>query len=242
MKRLPLLAMIGTVLVAGLLAGCTPTTGTTAPTTPRTSPVEPSTPSTVAPEPSTTPSDPAASTKPTLAELVVGPEGIGPVKIGSPIAAEPKSTAVVYYKPDFCLLNGKVGEPNVGQWLANYPKQKLRYGGPGPFDVYTNRGDKTGSVLSIRLWSSTIATATGVRVGDTEAQVKAAYPHPTFVLPGNNTRMYVIDKAPGRMIIEVATTKSYWEPREIGTVLWILVQPVTLKARSIAGTDSGCGT
>lgn len=189
--------------------------------------------------PSATPSP--APTKPALSQLVVGPAGLGPLRLGSPVPAESTATAVVDYRADACGAESE--NPGLGLWLPSYPGEEAAHGGQGPFSVQTEDDAREGAISKIWVWSSKIATSTGVHPGSLLAEVEAAYPSPSSVIRGTFTSLYVIDGTSGRMVIEVADDAAYWGADEDGRVVWIGVQPITEQAGSIAGTDaaSGCG-
>ena len=59
--------------------------------------------------------------------------------MGSPVPVAPSRSALTVYQPDWCLLNGAVGDPGVGLWKANYPADPSVIGGLGPFTIVTGR-------------------------------------------------------------------------------------------------------
>ena len=228
--------VVGAVIL-GLIAltGCTATPKPTDATPP--SGPAPSAPS-VAPTPTPTP------TKPALETLTISPQGIDTVLLGLPVPTEPASTAIVTYDDDYCTMWGAVGQPGVGIWLPNYPKTSVLTDGPYSFTVHTKGRVKEGIVTSLWAWSPKIATEAGIHVDSTVAEVKAAYPQPSYLIHAQLTDIYVIDKGTGRMVIEVGREAGgELTDADIGKVLYLGVQPRNLKVSSIANVDgvAGCG-
>jgi hypothetical protein len=177
-------------------------------------------------------------TKPPLDTLVVSPQGIDTVLLGSPVATEPASTAIVAYDDDHCPVWGAVGQPGVGLWLPNYPEAS------DSFTVRTEGGVKNGIVTSLRVWSPEITTEAGIHIDSTLAEVKAAYPQPSNLIHAALTDIFVIDGGTGRMDIEVGRAAGGELTKDdIGKVLYLSVQPRSLKVASIANVDgtAGCG-
>ena len=119
-------------LVALMLAGCT---ATPAPTPHSTT--------------SGPPSSRPAATRPDLGDLVIGPDGLGPLVIGQPVPAQPAGVAIVHYVADYCVINlgdganGLApGQPWAGAWIS-------AYGEPEAFEVNTVDGLQSGAVGSI---------------------------------------------------------------------------------------------
>ena len=230
--------LVATTIVGLLvLTGCTSTlkaTDAASPSAPASSSpsVAPVTPVIPSATPTPTP------TKPALDTLVVSPQGIDTVLLGSPVTTEPSSTAIVAYDDDYCPVWGAVGQPGVGLWLPNYPKAS------DAFTVRTEGRVKDGIVTSLRVWSPKITTEAGIHIDSTLAEVKAAYPQPSYLIHAALTDVYVIDKGTGRMVIEVGRAAGgELTKADIGKVLYLGVQPRSLKVTSIANVDgtAGCG-
>jgi hypothetical protein len=226
------------VLVLFILTGCTATpTATDTASPPASASASPSI-APVTPTPTPTP------TKPSLDTLTVSPQGIGTVLVGSPVPAEPASTAIVAYDPDYCPMWGSVGQPGLGMWLPNYSKTSVPLDGPYSFTLHTKGRVKNGVVTDLWVWSPNIKTEAGIHIDSTLAEVKAAYPQPSYLVHADLTDIYVIDKGTGRMVIEVGrAVGGELTKADIGKVLYLGVQPKSLKVRSIANVEgtAGCG-
>jgi hypothetical protein len=206
----------------------------------------------IAPTPSVTPSATASPVRPTptptepgLDELVVSPEGINNVLVGAPVPREPASIAIVTYHDDYCPVWGSVGQPGVGLWLPNYPSTGVATDGLESFTVHTSGRLKDGIVSNLWVWSPRIKTDMGIHIGSTLAEVEAAYPQPSYLIHAALTDIYVIDKGTGRMVIEVGREAGGIDitKDDIGKVLYLGVQPKSVKVSSIANLDgtAGCG-
>ena len=232
MNRSPALALV--VLLA--LTGCagSPTA------TPTVSPAPPSSQPTLEPSPSATPTP----TQTALDDLIVTPQGIETVTIGSPVPSEPAATAVVSYDDDRCTVFGAVGEPFVGLWTPNYPATDEYTDGPGAFTVRTQGAVEDGAVTRIWVWSPKITTETGIHMGSTREEVEAAYPDPSYLVHEYATDIYVIDEGAGRMVIEVVREAAGGVTEaDIDKVYMLGVQPKSEKVVSFANVNgtAGCG-
>ncbi|MES1170664.1 MAG: hypothetical protein ABUL47_08255 [Leifsonia sp.] len=148
------------------------------------------------------------------------------------------------YDDDHCKVWGAVGQPGVGIWLPNYPASSVATDGPNSFTVHTKGRVKNGIVTSLWVWSPKITTEAGIHIDSTLAEVKAAYPHPSYLIHAALTDIYVIDQGTGRMVIEVGRVAGgEITNADIGKVLYLGVQPSSQKVSSIANVDgvAGCG-
>ena len=188
MRRILIAAV---VIVA--LAGCTAT------------PPQPIRSTTTAPNPG-----PSAAAKPALGALVIGTDGLGPVRLGEPVPVQPANIAVVRYDPQFCKTtieqNGgtfTAGEPFSGAWITTFPD-------PQAFTILTDGGTRGGAVTAIEAnaWqpgsASKVGTAAGVHAGDTRAELEKAYPKFTSVTHFDQTDIYTIVGTHGQLVFEVS--------------------------------------
>jgi hypothetical protein len=146
------------VVSALVLTGCTPPAEETAPSA--------SSSASVTPTP--TPTVEAPAVKPTLARLVLSPEGLGPIVIGEPIAVEPVDVAVAVFDDTFCDFGDS---SDHGGWKPNYD---LTADGHWPF-LPEGAAVVTDPVTSITVQSNEIRTAQGLGLGSTNAQLAAQY-------------------------------------------------------------------
>ena len=215
---------IGVVLslaMVGVLAGCASATDDAAPAP---------TPSTSSPTP--TPSAPP--TKPELSELVLSPDGLGPLLIGAaPQATDPAIDAAVF-DPDYCADYPDVAEP--GHWVPNYPDVN----GVKPFGVSVHQG----AVSRLDVYGDDISTSVGIHLGSSHDELLAAYPGGfTETLDLDDVVVYVLVGTQGRMSFEVATANGdyAWEQERIDTVILMRTEEVDARTRSIAFNDDRIG-
>jgi hypothetical protein len=206
-----------------LLAGCTPTT--TAEPSPTLTAVE-------TPSPTPTPEStvPPVPTKPRVSDLIITPDGLGPLTLGE---APPETTPaldVLVWDADYCKA-----EKGPGQWVPNYPK-------PFPFEVAV-RDDV---VSRIDVWMGPIATATGIRRGSSLAALLKAYPDGFTAVntAGHTSDVYIINGRVGQLLIEVATDDrlpGYWEPGDVDHVMFVRSTLLTDSPSPISGSDNVIG-
>src|SRR5690606_4194921 len=111
MRTIPLAAA---TVVACLLAGCA---GPSAPT-PRSSP-------SASPSASPSPSPSPQPSKPALADLVIEPEGLGPLRVGQAPPVTDPAIDILVFDPDACDFVPEwdpsyVPSGDLGLWISNY--------------------------------------------------------------------------------------------------------------------------
>ena len=157
---------------------------------------------TVTPTPTSSP----IPTKPALSELVVGPDGIGPLVVGQAPPVTDPDLDVLVYDPDGCQWAIDDGTLPAGQgwegiWFPNYPFDDLN--GPGPFGVEVSDG----LVRYLRPYSSELQTSRGIHVESTVDQLLAAYP----------TELTHFEVQPGGL-------DEYWLPGTVGDLVFFVIR------------------
>ena len=198
------------------------------------------------PDPASSPSatSPAVpATRLALSELVVSPAGVGPLLVGQPIAEEPEESAVVVWDPTGCItagVPGVEGEPWTGLWRSAY--EDAANPDDRTFSVVTMGGVKDGPIARVVVYGDELATAEGVHVGSTVDDVLAAYPDATPEPDPIVSALYVVDGETGSLSIEVAIESpgapDYWDPEQIGTVVWMVVFDASDTVVAAAASDT----
>jgi hypothetical protein len=229
MSRIRSVSVAGAILVGILLAGCTPTPG--GPVSPTATAGSP----TVTPSASATPvPDP---TKPAVDELVITPEGLGNIVIGSPIAAVTPEFDAAIFDPDYCAGTDGV---DPGKWIANY---EPALSGPSmlPFNVFV---DEHGVAMILDVRSDLIPTDHGIRIGNTETELRAAYPEgfdARIVRFDGATTLYVVRGTGGQLIYEVFNDDILEDGSYLHQVAFIHVLTRGEEPYGFANTDAGWG-
>lgn len=185
------------------------------------------------PRPSDTPSvepAPSASARPSADELVIGPDGVGDLAIGSPVPQTDPAIAIVEWDPEACtgMGVGLPGYPFDGLWESTVDATNVLWAGRPAFGIATGSsfaeipGEQVAPVQIIEMWTEQIATDRGIRIGSTEAEVEAAYPdvEPSSEL-NPSSRAYLVPGADGTMVIEIGVADEWGD--STGTVLVISV-------------------
>ena len=196
------------------------------------------------PAPSETPSSsrtptsastlPAPTGKPDISELVIGPDGLGPLLLGSPPPNFGPDVDVLVYVNDYCqeaFDDGYVGDP--GLWVANYP-EALDGEETRPFGVWVTDG----AIKEIAVYLPGVHTERGIGVGSTREEVLAAYPDgfSRTVPGGDSPSFYVIDSATGQLQIEVVEDEPYF-----GSVFSLISTPLSAEVYGGYATDTALG-
>jgi hypothetical protein len=169
-------------------------------------------------------STPAAP--PALTDLVVSPDGLGPLVVGSPVPETDMASAVAVWNPTKCGA--------TGAWLPNYPDSPtLDQLSDVPFVVGTNNKSDPISFIGVR--SVDIKTAAGIHIGSTADQLAAAYPKFDQTVDEGPVVLYSINGKQSQLVIEFARQASV--PADDGTVVQIEVESGTAPPVGAYGTD-----
>ena len=218
-------AIATAVLIVVALAGCAPAVPSPAHHTHAAAPIS-------APTPTPTPTPTAP---PALSDLVLSPDGLGPLVIGSPVPDEPAASAVVVWNATKC--------DTTGAWLPNYPDGPLGpNGNPTGIPFYFALDHKSDPLTYINVNSTQITTSAGISIGSTLAQLKAAYPHFDAVVKGPVTDLYDIKGQKAQLVIEVKRPGAdgndiAWDNKVVLMEVGALAIPVS----SLYGNDAGGG-
>ena len=214
-------------IVTVALAGCAPVTPSADPSSSAVPSAQPSQSPVATPTPTPTPTP----TKPTLSELALTPDGLGPLKPGAAVPHEPASIAIVAWNPNACA--------GTGEWLATYPRQTT---GDDIHPFSFASGSKNDPIRLLTVWTSDIKTAEGIGVGSTAAEVAAAYPQ---IVPvhGDVSDLYTLKGATGELVFEVPTAMAAnpaeWPKSALGTVVWEYLDTAGTKAFSETTLQGG---
>ena len=188
-------------------------------------------------QPSATPSSTPAAAPP-LAELVLSPDGLGPLVLGRPIDPRLATFDAHACRTDENKDMASADDPIWEAWLPNYPQgpEPFWRGYPRyPFEPHHNP-DGTLQWLSIR--TDKISTAKGIGLLSPEADVKAAYPD-ADVVEENGARVYSIAGTAGRLVLEIASAEMAGDGLDAGDVWNVRVQPLDWPVGSWAHSDAG---
>ena len=215
-----------------LLTACDP--GAPAPT---------GSPSDTAPSPTAASPTPEPETRPDRGELAISPEGMGTLVLG---VAPPTDPALVMIEldPDWCTdantgygIGIGPGDPEAALWV---PIADYRDGRGADFGVHVDVG-----VLSrIDVFGPAIPTTEGVRVGDSRADLEAAYPDAT-VVEEYLTDIYVVTGAVGSLQLEVSKQPDdmvYWQPDEVEKVTYVHAVRTGIGAFTVAASENIAGS
>ncbi|TBN56458.1 hypothetical protein EYE40_03060 [Glaciihabitans arcticus] len=207
-------------LTTVLLAGCAPS----APETTSPPPAAETPSATPTPEP----------TKPTVEELVLSADGLGPLRIGEQPPVTHPDVDVVIFDPEYCaedVAAGWITDP--GKWVTNYPWGPGEYGKP-PFSV--NIVD--GVLQALFTLDPRVRTAGDIGIGSTVKELLAVYPD-AVLTRSELIDLYVIAGESGQLVFEAGNDTSIgYDPG----VIWIAhVIPTDVKPYSFANSDAGFG-
>ncbi len=188
---------------------------------------------TAPPQPSSSPSVPAPAVPPALAELTLSPDGLGPLRLGSPVPDVPAASAVVVWNGTKCGRGGA--------WLANYPAGPIGPGGdPTGAPFFFAVAHKIDSLSYINISSTQIKTSAGISIGSSVARLKTAYPEFDRVVAAPTTTLYELNGSHGTLVMEVGT-KGKVPASEANRVVLMEIEQLGAESGSLFGNDAGGG-
>jgi hypothetical protein len=178
----------------------------------------------------------SAPAKPALADLVLSTSGLGPLRLGEPVAEEPADVAVVVYDPTGCVGEPgelEAGDPGAGLWRPTYPEDR-------PFEVVTEGRAQGGAIVNIQVGAPPVATEADIRVGSSLDELLAAYP--AMPAPTNEfVSLYTLEDPAGKLVFEVAPATDdtgYWQPEQLDTVVYMTAYAPGQTVSAVYATDS----
>jgi hypothetical protein len=188
---------------------------------------------------SATPAPSSEPTRPALADLILSPGGLGPLRLGQPVPSTASDLALATWKADACVDSGiAIGQPYAGQWITTYPDDPAGPLQHDPFRIAVAGGVKSGAITAVQIFSPAVRTATGIHLGSSADDVARAYPGAT-VVPGSVSTVTVVDGPGGRLLIEVAGPEL--QPQQVGTVVIMTAIPPEEAPRPFFASDTGVG-
>lgn len=112
--------------------------------------------------------DIAAGRTPGLEDVPLGFDGLGPLRIGSPVPTDPAPTDMIRWEPAYCP-----DSPEPGRWIPNYSFATHPHpsGNQLPWFWITVRDEKV-----VRIDLRALVTTELINIGDPLTEVRAAYP------------------------------------------------------------------
>jgi hypothetical protein len=161
---------------------------------------------------------------PALADLVITPQGMGPLLVGGPVAdAQP----VVRWEEDLCVTTeGETVIETRGGWVSGYGDDPF----DAPFSVIVDRDAAGEPVFAVEVVKEGPHTEGGIQVGSTLAELQAAHPEVRLATPsdGGPIEVWVVEQGSGALVFEVSVdTPDYpWEPGVIKLIRARSTSPV----------------
>lgn len=211
-----------------LLAGCIPGEPMAAPSSvpPSSAPISATATPTPTPSASPSASPVPIATRPSLEELILSFDGLGPLRLGDdPSMYDPATSIVELGEPGWC------GDaPPL--WEAVFPDRPFGNG----FRAFDIRVRDVG-IEAIIVVSPKVTTVEGLRVGAPLADMLAIYPTAEFVGTQAQQDRYVVRGEPGTLLLDVANGIG----GEYGLVFAIGVQAseLSIPSPSYSGVN-GC--
>ena len=194
-----------TLLLAGALviglAGCTPAVDVAAPTPSAST-------SAVTPSPTATPTPtPTVATKPDLADMVISHDGLGPVAIGTDLAALDPALSI------FEATESDCGDGPFAEWSASYPDRPL-----GNSVHAFDSGRQQGGFSYVMIYGPGPHTPEGIEVGNSLTLLRDAYPGMSVVSAGAGLDRYALYGSPANLFFEVGNGESSFAPDVIASI------------------------
>lgn len=177
-------------------------------------------------------------TRPAAGELAISPEGMGTLVLGEVPPTDP-ALAMIVWDPDACAEMYPPVDPEPGRWVALAEYDDPATGGAG-FGVALTPDDV---LARIDVFDPAIPTTEGVRIGDPDTAVEAAYPDATVVREFL-TDVYVVTGDHGTLQIEVARDTAdlpgYWGT-QVDRVVYLHATEITHPPFTVAASENIAG-
>lgn len=132
-------------------------------------------------------------------------QGLGPLALGGSTAAG-EAARMIRWNPTSC--GSEMGMPG-GRWEETYPGQPFTLDDDGPGQAKLRHA----KIVRIDVFTSQVKTDRGIRVGSTEAQLKAAYGNAlTLIGDEGYARAWMFKDGHGAMHFEVGLEGDHGEP------------------------------
>jgi hypothetical protein len=182
---------------------------------------------------------------PAIDELVLTPEGLGSLVVGED-AAPGEPDDMVVYDPEFCTdartgldagtLSGDefagmwVPIELYGAWQAGYVSSSFAVAVEGT------------TLWQIRVDDELIPTDAGVRIGDIDEDVTAAYPD-ADVIDNDISELFVVQGTNGKLVVEVARDSGdyQWTGAQADRVISLMTVSNATEPFAVAATGGGPG-
>lgn len=146
------------------------------------------------------PAEPPADALPDPSDLVVSPDGVGPLRVGAQLPLE-SASAVLVYDSGYCARTFAEGQDrNEGRWRPNAVYERGEDTRPH-FGVNVDGQDR---LVRIDTESEDLRTDSGVGVGSSIEEVETAYPDAEYVPAGDIAGTYLVRGDDGILAIEVS--------------------------------------
>jgi hypothetical protein len=179
----------------------------------------------------------AKPTKPRLSSLVVSADGIDSLVVGQRVAPTAAGFNLVTFNANHCE---RPGQPGNAGWDTNFSGRS--------FTIATKPSTATGAIQVMLVTSNKLSTSTGIHIGSSLTQLKAAYGSFDRVITAPSTSLYVIKSTHGQLAIEVArqitfgSGTPYWDADQVDKVQFMSIWQLSATPRSFSGTDAVPGS
>jgi hypothetical protein len=106
------------------------------------------------------------------------------------------------------------------------------------YDASKCVANSTTPIYEVEIWSPELKMAGHIGVGSTVAQLIAAYRSELTVDRADNSDVYILAGTGSKLLVEVAKDASGMPSEQIGTFVWMRIDPIDDTSLHIANTDA----
>jgi hypothetical protein len=182
---------------------------------------------------------------PEIDELVLTPEGLGSLVVGED-AAPGQPDDMVVYDPEFCTdartgldAGTSPGDEFAGLWVPIELYGAWQQGYVSSSFAVAVEGT---TLWQIRVDDELIPTDAGVRIGDIDDDVTAAYPD-ADVIDNEISELFVLQGTHGKLVVEVARDSGayQWTGAQADRVISLMTISNATEPFAVAATGGGPG-